>query len=305
MARYVVVGAGQVGGQVCRLAVARGDEVVAVPRSGSGPDLPGVRRVAADAADAEMLARLARGADVLVNAVNPAYHRWPELFGPITRSLIGAAEASGAVLVTVSNLYGYGHVDRPMTEELPQHATTTKGRVRADMWRLALRAHQEGRVRTSEVRGSDYLCPGDQSPLGDRAMRPLLRGTRVGVLGSPDQPHTWTSPADVARLVVTVAEDERAWGRPWHVPSAPPRTQREALADLAAAAGVGAPTVGTVPAPVLRLVGLFSPPAREIREMLYEFTAPFVLDSSAAEHTFGLAPTPWAEQVAAQVAAYR
>lgn len=304
MARYVVVGSGNVGSAVARELAGRGDDVVLVSRRGGGPELPGVRRTAADATDAARVAELATGAAAVINAANPPYHRWPVDWPPLAGALLAAAERSGAVLVTVGNLYGYGAVDVPMTEDLPLAERTVKGRVRADMWRDALTAHEAGRVRAVEVRGSDYLCPGDQSMLGDRVMRPLVAGRRARVLGSLDQPHTWTAVADVARLVVTVAQDERAWGRAWHVPSAPPRTQREALTDLAARAGV-APRLGSMPRPALRLAAVASPLVREVGEMLYQFERPFVLDSTAAQRTFGLTPTSWDEQVAAHVAAYR
>ena len=304
MARFVVVGPGQVGAAVAAEAARAGHEVVVASRSGSGPDVPGVDRVALDVSSLAATMDLCRDAAVVVNAANPAYHRWPELWPPIARALLAGAEAGGAVLATVSNLYGYGPVDVPMTEQLPLAATTVKGRVRADMWREASAAHQAGRVRAFEVRGSDYLCPGSQSLFGDRTMRPLLAGRTVRLLGDLDQPHSWTSPVDVARTVVRLAADERAWGSAWHVPSAPPRTQREVVGDLAAAAGV-TPRVAAVSRAVLRLGGVFSPLLRELPEMLYEFDRPFVLDSRAAERTFDLAATPWDEQVAAQVAAYR
>lgn len=304
MARYVVVGSGNVGSAVARELAGSGDEVLLVSRSGRGPELAGVRREAADATDVERLAGLASGAAALVNAANPAYHRWHLDWPPLAASLLTAAERSGAALVTVGNLYGYGPVDVPMTEDLPLVARTVKGRVRARMWLDALAAHEAGRVRAVEVRGSDYLCPGDQSMLGDRAMGPLLAGRRVSVLGDLDQPHTWTSVPDVARLVAAVARDERAWGRAWHVPSAAPRTQREALTDLGAQAGV-AVRAGVVPRVGLRVAGLASPLVRALVEMLYEFDRPFVLDSTDAQRTFDLAPTPWEDQVKAHVAAYR
>ncbi|MCB2176095.1 MAG: NAD-dependent epimerase/dehydratase family protein [Actinomycetales bacterium] len=304
MARYVVVGSGNVGSAVARELAGRGDEVLLVSRSGRGPELDGVRREAADATDAERLARLASGAVALVNAANPAYHRWHLDWPPLAASLLTAAERSGAVLVTVGNLYGYGPVDVPMTEDLPLVAQTVKGRVRARMWLDALAAHEAGRVRAVEVRGSDYLCPGDQSMLGDRVMGPLLAGRRTRVLGDLDQPHTWTSVPDVARLVAAVAQDERAWGRAWHVPSVAPRTQREVLTDLGAQAGVPV-RPGVVPRAALRAAGLASPLVRALIEMLYEFDRPFVLDSTDAQRTFALAPTPWEDQVEAHVAAYR
>jgi len=63
---------------------------------------------------------------------------WP----PIANALLVAAERSGAVLATTSNLYGYGPVSAPMTEATPLAATGTKGRVRVQMWRDALAAHE-------------------------------------------------------------------------------------------------------------------------------------------------------------------
>ncbi len=193
--------------------------------------------------------------------------------------------------MTVGNLYGYGPVDVPMTEDLPLVAQTVKGRVRARMWLDALAAHEAGRVRAVEVRGSDYLCPGDQSMLGDRVMGPLLAGRRARVLGDLDQPHTWTSVPDVARLVAAVAQDERAWGRAWHVPSVAPRTQREVLADLGAQAGVPAGPA-SCREPRCAWPASVSPLVRALVEMLYEFDRPFVLDSTDAQRTFALDPDP-------------
>ena len=157
MARYLVVGAGAVGSAVARLVAERGDEAVVVSRRGGGPQAPGVRRVAADATDAPRMVELATGCVAVLDAANPAYHRWHLDWPPLAASLLTAAERSGAVLVTVGNLYGYGPVDVPMTEDLPLAARTVKGAVRAQMWRDALAAHQAGRVRAVEVRGSDYL----------------------------------------------------------------------------------------------------------------------------------------------------
>jgi nucleoside-diphosphate-sugar epimerase len=97
----------------------------------------------------------------------------------------------------------------------------------------------------------------------------------------------------VAGLAVTAAGDARAWGRAWHTPSGPPRTQREAVDDIARVAGVQPVPVRAVPAVVLRAAGWFSPVMRELAETRYQFSESFVMDSSAASATFGLEPTPW------------
>ena len=73
---------------------------------------------------------------------------------------------------------------------------------------------------------------------------------------------------------------------------------QEAIDDLARVAGVPPIPVGTLPAGVLRGIGLVNPTIRELRETRYQFEAPFVMDSSDAEQTFGFSPTPWDDVLA-------
>ena len=302
---HLVVGAGPIGSAVVRRLVAGGDTVRLVTRSGSGPELPGVERIAADAGDADRLATLARGADVVYNCANPAYHRWVTDWPPIAQALLSAAEASGAVLVTCSNLYGYGPVSGPMTEDLPLAAPFTKGRVRAQMWQDALAAHTAGRVQVTEARGADYVGPGAESHLGDRTIPKLLAGKKVSVMPSADSLHTWTYTEDMAMTLVAIGADERAWGRAWHVPSALECTQREAIASLAEMAGVPMVKVSTLPGFLLKALGLVNPMIRELPEVAYQLEQPFVMDSSAAQRELGLVPTPADDVLRAILDAYR
>ncbi len=192
-----------------------------------------------------------------------------------------------------------------MTEDHPLDAHTRKGRIRARMWTDALDAHRAGRVRVTEARASDFVGPGlgDGAHMGDRTVARVLTGRPVGVIGDPDVEHSWTSVDDVARTLAVLATDERAWGRPWHVPTAPAVSQRQLVDALARAAGRRPVPVRSVPIALLRLVGIVSPTVRELPEIAYQFTAPFVIDSSAATSTFGLEPTPLADTLATTVAA--
>jgi len=302
----LVVGAGVIGSRVAGMLAERGDSVSVVSRHGSEPaGRAGISHVAADAADAGAMARLAEGVSVIYNCVNPPYHRWPADWPPIAASVLAAAERSGAVLVTLSNLYGYGpgryDEAHPMTEATPLAATGRKGRVRARVWQDALAAHQAGRVRVAEVRAADFVGPGAQSALGERIVRRVRRGKGVSVLGRAGRPHTWSFTGDVARMLVTAGTDPGAWGRAWHVPSNEPRSQRQVIDDFARAAGVGQVRVGEIPSVVLGGMGLFSPLLREVRETEYQFRDDFVMDSSAAQAAFGLKPAPWEEIVAVTV----
>ncbi|WP_209648603.1 NAD-dependent epimerase/dehydratase family protein [Kibdelosporangium banguiense] len=292
MSHHVIVGAGPVGSATARLLVGQGEQVRLLTRSGGGPQQDGITRIAADATDADALARHAEGARALYCCAGPAYHRWSTEWPPIGAALVRAAEVTGAVLVTTGNLYAYGQVDGPMTEQLPLRPNSTKGEVRAKLWTDALAAHEAGRIRTAEVRGSDYLGAGTLSPFSALVLPKVLKGSKSSIPADLDAPHSWTYVGDVARMLVAVAAKESAWGRPWHVPTAAPMSVR-ALAIRAAELAEAPPAqVTRMPGFALRLAGFFNPAAREMLEVQYQLQRPFVLDSSAATATFGLEPTP-------------
>src|SRR5262245_26741126 len=137
MSLHVIVGAGAVGTATANLLVERGERVRLISRRGSGPEHVAIERLRADVADRELITSMTGGATALYNCVNPLYHRWLTDWPPITSALLSAAEKSGAVLVTASNLYGYGPVNGPIDETTPLSATHPKLRLRADMWRQA------------------------------------------------------------------------------------------------------------------------------------------------------------------------
>lgn len=296
MSKHVVVGSGPVGTWTARELVAQGAEVVLVSRSGAGEALDGVRRVALDVTDVEALVALTEGALALHNCVNPpSYDVWSTWWPPVAAAFLQAAERTGAVLVTASCLYGYGQVDAPMVEGGPDTADGVKGRLRAAMWAEARAAHEAGRLRAVEVRGSDYAGPGvTLSHLAVVAPR-ALAGRSVRVFGRPDQPHSFTDVRDMARTMVAVATRPETHGRVWHAPTGPARTQAEAVADVCRAAGREPVRVRPWPRAMVAAGGLVVPFLREMRETVHQFEGPYVLDSTRTEGELGLAPTPWPE----------
>lgn len=286
---HVIVGAGPVGRATASYLAECGEQVRVITRSGGGPEHPAVERVRADATDAERLTQLATGAVALYNCASPLYHRWKTDWPPLNKALLTAAERSGAVLTVASHLYMYGEVDAPMTESTPMATTHWKLRMRGDMWREALALHEAGRIRMTEVRASDYLE--DNSVFSYMLTKPLLAGKRAYVFMPIDVPHSYTAIVDVARTLATVATDERAYGQFWHVPTNPPQTIRQLATRFTEVKGLPKAKVTELPYSVLWAAGLVNPMARELRTTRYQFTKPYILDSSRAEKTFDLAPT--------------
>ena len=236
--RHVVVGAGPVGLATAELLVEQGKEVVLVSRSGAGPEIAGVRREAADVADAGRLTELAEGATALYNCVNPpSYTVWPEFWPPVAAAFLEAAEWTGAVLVTAAALYPYGPVDGPMVEGLPDAATHQEGAdPRRDVGRGEGAARRRAGSRPSRSAARTTSGPRVSTSTGHiaRVAPAALEGKTVRVFGSPDQPHSFTDVRDMARALVRVAGEPSAWGRVWHAPTNPAKTQTEVLQDVAA-----------------------------------------------------------------------
>ena len=295
--RHVIVGAGAAGRQVAAHLAERGSRVVVVTRSGTDTGVAGAEHVAADASDADRLTEIVSGADVLYNCANPGdYTKWTSVWPPLASAMLTAAERTGATYAITDNLYPYGPLDEPMTESHPDAATDTKGRLRATMWADALAAHREGRVKAVEVRAGDYVGPGvGENGHINRHLATLRAGKRAWVIGSADQPHSFTDVGDLAPLLVAAAADESSHGRIWHAPTNPPLTQRQVIADVARAGGFPEPKVTAVPGALLAVMGSVVPLLREIRAVSYQWTRPYVLDDTASRAHFGIEPIPWDE----------
>lgn len=306
MSLHVVIGFGPAGAATARLLAERGERVKVIGRS-PRPEEPGLEHVVLDATDRAALTAAAEGADAIYQCASPPYHRWTRDWPPLADATAAAAEATGAVLVALGNLYGYGPVDGPITEDLPLEAAGPKGRVRVQLWEQLHDLHEQGRIRAAEVRASDFFGPGvtDGGHLGARVVPAVLKGRKVQVMGDPDAPHSWTYLPDVARTLVRVAAEEKAWGRAWHVPTLPARSSRVMVGVLCEAANVPPVGVQRLPAPLLRMAAAFSPLLRELQEVRYQFDRPFVVDSRAFTEFSGEEATPLGEQAAATVRWWR
>ena len=290
--QHVIFGTGQVGLALAACLASSGHAVRSVSRHRPATLADGVDWRAANASDPGAAIDAAEGATVIYQCLNAPYTKWPTLFPPLQRAVLAAAEGSGALLVTLENLYGYGPTGgKPMTEDLPLSATTSKGRARAAMTAELLDAAQGGRARIAIGRASDFFGAGaTESSLGARVFGNAVAAKRADFIGNPNLPHTYSYVPDIAAGLATLGTDERAIGQVWHLPG-PETVTTRALLDVVAGE-VGHPVdVRSVPKLVLRALGVVNPLMRGLAEMSYEFEEPFVLDTSKYESTFGAAGT--------------
>lgn len=302
----VVFGAsGGLGSAVVRVLAAQGKRVRAVNRRGQAEVPAGVERAAGNASYAASAREACKDAAVVFHCANAPYTDWPRSFPPMTDNIMAAAAAADAKLVFGDNLYAYGPARGKMTEDLPYAATGPKGRTRALMANKLLEAHRAGKVRVTIGRASDFYGPNtDNAAMGDRVLRPTIEGGTINLLGNPGLPHTYSFVDDVARGLVTLSEHEKAFGEVWHIPSAETITTRQFLEILFEEAGRRA-QVRVAPKFVVTVMGWFNPMMREIKEMVYEWEQPYIVDHSKFERAFGAEPTPHREAIRRTLAWYR
>jgi len=299
---HVVLGTGPLGLAVARHLAGRGDWVRAANRGGRAELPKGVEVVAANVAEAADAKRACDGAAVVYHCANPPYAKWPNLHPRLMEAIIEAVAEAGARLVFGDNLYAYGPVEGPLTEELPQRARGPNGRTRAQIAEALLRAHEAGRIRGTIGRGSDFFGPhAHLSTVGDRVFARAIEGKPAQVLGNPDVPHALTYIEDFARALVTLGEREEALGQVWHVPNPETVTMRRFVKMVFEAAGHPSRLRG-VPRWGITLSALFNPTLRAVKEQLYQSERPWVVDSSKFERAFGWGATPLPDAVAATVA---
>ena len=302
----VVFGAGQVGRALATYLAGRGLPVRVVSRH-RAPDLPAsFDWRAVDATDPEAATEAAQGASVIYQCLNAPYAKWAELFPPLQRGVLAAAERNEALLVTLENLYAYGPSHGvPMTEDLPLEPATRKGRIRAAMTQELLTARDAGRIHIAIGRASDFFGAGvTESTLGERVFANALAERRADFIGNPDLPHTYSYVPDIAAGLATLGTDARAIDGVWHLPVPETVTTRQIL-DLVACE-VGHPVgIRSVSKLALRALGLVNPTMRALVEMAYEFDEPFVLDTTKYQKIFGSAATQLPIAIAATVDGYR
>ena len=299
----IVTGAGPVGSAVALQLAEQGINVRILTRSGSGPEHPLIDRRRVDVSDAEALRSVSEGTTAIYHCIHAAYNAadWERELPAAEEVVLDAAASIGAVVVFPESLYAYNS-DTLMTESDPRNATGGKRGVRTAL----LRAREASATPTVSVVASDFFGPRVRTAhAGERMVPKVMAGKKIRVIGSADQPHSFTYIPDLAAAMIAAAHNPELWNSVLHAPTGPALTQRKIAETFARAAGASPAKVGVLPAWVLDAVGKINTDSRELAEMNYQFTKPFVMDSSASEVLLGLSPTPLDQAAEATVAWWR
>ncbi|CAN7667278.1 MULTISPECIES: NAD(P)H-binding protein [unclassified Variovorax] len=250
--------------------------------------------VAGDALDASSVVAAARGAALIVHAVNPpGYRHWETLVLPMLESTIRAAEASGARIVLPGTVYNYGPDAFPdIAESAPQRALTRKGAIRVQMEQRLREAAQRG-VRTLIVRAGDFFGPRARNNWFSQGL--VKPGQALAAISDPGRRgvgHQWAYLPDVAETIVRLVERESALAvfDTFHMNGHWDADGAQMQAAIRRASGQPALPVKRFPWWLLTLSSPFVPMFRELREMRYLWQQPVRLRNARLLSVLGTEP---------------
>ena len=301
MKKVVVLGAtGRFGRAAVTAFSDAGWEVTGTARHWPMPD---AQHVIVDPADAEALSAVARGQDVIVNALNPPYPDWAKEVPRFTKAVIAATRSSGATVMIPGNVYNYGAaMPERLHEDTAWNAHTRKGAIRVRMEH----AYRDAGVRTIVLRGGDFLEAAQSGNWFDAQIAAKAWAGRVMYPGPRDVVHEWAWLPDMARAMVGLAEQRADFAPFEEFGFAGFALTGNDLVDLIERAVGRSCRVNGMPWPVVRMMALVSPLMREVSEMRYLWRVPHAIDGSKlAQALPDFIPTPAPEAIATALAAWK
>jgi nucleoside-diphosphate-sugar epimerase len=218
---------------------------------------------------------------------------WQSTWPPFMKAVIDACIKHNAKLVFFDNVYMYAKTAIPhMTEESPLDPPSKKGKVRKLLHDMIMEEVEKKNLTALIARSADFYGPDTKnSPLVIMAFENLLKGKKAQVFGDLNKIHTITYTPDAAAATALLGNTGDAYNQVWHLPTTKEKLTNLQWVQLIAEALKVEPKIQTVPAWLLKVLGLFNPIMKEFPEMLYQNDQDYFFDSSKFEKRFGMRAT--------------
>lgn len=266
-----------------------------------GMTMPGAETHIADISVPQQALQAIQGSHIVYCCIGLKYDYsiWRRQWPPIMDNMIAACKKTQARLVFFDNVYMYGKVDGPMTEDTPYDPDSRKGDLRARIATQLMSEVRKGNITAMIARAADFYGPGaDKTSIPNLLVfQRLLQNKKAQWLADTKVKHSFTYTEDAIKGLYLLAQNEEAWNQAWHLPTASnPLTGAEFISQAAAA--LGKPAASFTLAPwMIRLGGLFDTTTKELNEMLYQYRYDYIFDSSKFEKAFAYQPVSYTEGI--------
>ncbi|TSD67816.1 NAD-dependent epimerase/dehydratase family protein [Inquilinus sp. KBS0705] len=237
----------------------------------------------------------AKGSTVIYLCAGLVYDSkvWQQQWPIIIQNVINVTKATGARLIFFDNVYMYGLVNGPMTEETPYHPISEKGKIRAAIANQLMAEVKAGHINASIARAADfYGTDSGNSFLDMMVLSKFAKNERAQWMGDASKLHNFTYIPDAGRAMYLLGQNPQSDNQIWHVPTAPPLTGKQFI-EMAAAIYNVKPRYMGVSKFMLTLMGLFVKVIKGTIEMFYQYDHDYDFNSAKFEKAFNFTPTSY------------
>ena len=225
---------------------------------------------------------------------------WREQWPKLMRNVVDACKKHNSKLVFFDNVYCYGPVTGPMTEETPYNPISKKGEVRARIATTLLDEISAGNLTGMIVRGADFYGPNALLSLTYSMVTQKLKGNKSAQwIGDPKKIHTFTYTPNAGKCVAMLANSPNSFNQTWHALTSKEKITGEQYVRIACEIMNKSYKLQVLPKFGVRAIGLFVPILREFVEMMYQFENDYLFDSTKFEKKFNVQSTTYKEGIAA------
>ncbi|GAB1350717.1 SDR family oxidoreductase [Ignavibacteriales bacterium] len=252
--------------------------------------------VNADLRNKEEVIQAIKGSKVvyLVAGLKYTTKVWQKEWPLVMENVIEGCKRAGAKLVFFDNVYMYGRVEGPMTENTPFNPCSKKGEIRAQLNIRLMDEYKKGEIQAAIVRGADFYGPGISSSVFNLlVIGNLKKGKKANWFNNAKALHTFTYTPDAAYATALIGNTESAFNQVWHAPSvSTPVTGEEMIKIASQLLGVE-PRIQVLGDAMLFMAGLFNPTIMSMIEMTYQFKYDYIFNSDKFKKAFEFSPTSY------------
>ncbi|GGG96040.1 NAD-dependent epimerase/dehydratase family protein [Pedobacter zeae] len=266
-----------------------------VSRKPISTDQPNLSWVKADLLNEAELFAAAEGSKVIYLCAGLVYDAqiWQQQWPIIIQNVINLTKRTGARLIFFDNVYMYGLVNGPMTEDTPYQPCSLKGKVRAKVAQQLMDESKAGHINVTIARAADFYGTDSMNSFLDMmVLDKFAKKDKAQWIGDANTLHSFTYIEDAGKALFLLGQTPDSGNQVWHLPTAAPITGK-AFIEMAAKVYATKPQYLTINKLMLRLVGLFKKVVAGTVEMYYQYDHDYHFDSTKFEKAFNFKPTTY------------
>jgi nucleoside-diphosphate-sugar epimerase len=222
---------------------------------------------------------------------------WREQWPVIIQNVINVVKETKARLIFFDNVYMYGLVNGPMTEQTPYKPSSVKGEIRAGIANKIMDEVKAGNIHAIIARAPDFYGTDSQNSFFDMmVLDKYAKKQTAQWIGNPKVKHNFIYIPDAGKAMYLLGQSPESDNQIWHLPTAPVKTGKEFIELAASIYGVK-PKFMAINKVMLWLVGLFQKVVAGTVEMYYQYNHDYNFNSDKFEKAFNFKPTSYEDGI--------